>query len=121
MLLTRGMTPEELKDRTKRFAVDVMVLCKELPSSLDGRTVGQQLIRCGTSVAANYRAACRARSRAEFIAKMGTVEEEADESLFWLELIVDSKLAPVTRVEKLRKEADELTAIFVSSIRTAKR
>ena len=79
------------------------------------------LIRCGTSVAANYRAACRARSRAEFIAKMGTVEEEADESLFWLELVVDSKLAAPTRVEKLLREADELTAIFVSSIKTAKR
>ena len=115
------MTPKELKDRTKRFAVDVMQLCRELPPSLDGRTVGQQLIRCGTSVAANYRASCRARSRAEFIAKMGTVEEEADESLFWLELVVDSKLATATRVEKLLKEADELTAIFVSSIRTAKR
>ena len=115
------MTPKELKDRTKRFAVDVMQLCRELPMTLDGRTVGQQLIRCGTSVAANYRASCRARSRAEFIAKMGTVEEEADESLFWLELIVDAKLATAARVEKLLKEADELTAIFVSSIKTAKR
>ena len=110
------MTPKELKDRTRRFAVDVMQLCRELPPSVDGRPAGQQLIRCGTSVAANYRAACRARSRAEFIAKMGTVEEEADESLFWLELVVDSKLAAPTRVE-----ADELAAIFVSSIKTAKR
>ncbi|HUQ87642.1 MAG TPA: four helix bundle protein [Vicinamibacterales bacterium] len=96
-------------------------LCRELPVTLDGRTIGQQLIRCGTSVAANYRASCRARSRAEFIAKMGTVEEEADESLFWLELVVDSKLATAARVEKLLKEADELTAIFVASIKTAKR
>ena len=119
--LSGNMTPKELKDRTKRFAVDVMQLCRELPMTLDGRTVGQQLIRCGTSVAANYRASCRARSRAEFIAKMGTVEEEADESLFWLELIVDAKLATAARVEKLLKEADELTAIFVSSIKTAKR
>ena len=86
------MTPKELKDRTKRFAVDVIQLCRELPVTLDGKTVGQQLIRCGTSVAANYRASCRARSRAEFIAKLGTVEEEADETLFWLELAVDSKL-----------------------------
>ena len=115
------MTPKELKDRTKRFAVDIMQLCRELPPSLDGRTVGQQLIRCGTSVASNYRASCRARSHAEFIAKMGTVEEEADESLLWLELIVDSKLATATRVEGLLKEADELTAIVVSSIKTAKR
>jgi four helix bundle protein len=115
------MTPKELKDRTKRFAVDIIQLCRELPVTLDGRTVGQQLIRCGTSVAANYGASCRARSRAEFIAKMGTVEEEADESLFWLELVVDSRLATATRVEKLLKEADELTAIFVASIKTAKR
>jgi four helix bundle protein len=115
------MTPKELKDRTKRFAVDVIQLSRELPVTLDGRTVGHQLIRSGTSVAANYRATCRARSRAEFIAKLGTVEEEADETLFWLELVVESKLATVTRVEKLLKEADELTAIFVSSIKTAKR
>jgi four helix bundle protein len=115
------MTPKELKDRTKRFAVDVILLCRELPATLDGRTVGGQLIRCGTSVAANYRASCRARSRAEFIAKLGTVEEEADESLFWLELIVDAKLASIERVQRLMKEADELTAIAVSSIKTAKR
>jgi four helix bundle protein len=115
------MTPKELKDRTKRFAVDVMQLCRELPTTVDGRSVGQQLIRCATSVGANYRASCRARSRAEFIAKMGTVEEEADESLYWLELIVDARLATPDRVKRLMKEADELTAIFVASIKTAKR
>ena len=119
--LSGSMTPKELKDRTKRFAVDVIQLCRELPVTLDGRTVGQQLIRCGTSVAANYRASCRARSRAEFIAKLGTVEEEADESLFWLELAVDSKLVTAQRAQALLKEAEELTAIFVSSIKTAKR
>jgi four helix bundle protein len=115
------MTPKELKDRTKRFAVDIIQLCRELPTTLDGRTVGQQLIRCGTSVAANYRASCRARSRAEFIAKLGTVEEEADESLFWLELAVDSRLMSAERAQSLLKEADQLTAIFVSSLKTAKR
>src|SRR5436190_7007495 len=99
MLPVRSMTPKELKDRTKRFAVDVIRLCRELPVTLDGRTVGHQLIRCGTSVAANYRASCRARSRTEFIAKLGTVEEEADESLFWLELAVDSKLVTQERVQ----------------------
>lgn len=88
---------------------------------MDGRTIGGQLIRSGTSVAANYRAACRARSHAEFIAKLGTVEEEADETLFWLELAVDSKLVSVDRVRTLLKEADELTAIFVASLKTAKR
>ncbi len=86
------MTPKELKARTKRFAVDIIQLCRELPTTLDGKTVGQQVIRSGTSVGANYRASCRARSRAEWIAKLGTVEEEADETLFWLELAVDAKL-----------------------------
>src|SRR5918993_3941179 len=108
------MTPKELKDRTKRFAADIVHLSRELPTTLDGRTIGGQLIRSGTSVAANYRASCRARSRPEFIAKLGIVEEEADEALFWLELLVDSKLVSMSRVEKLLKEADELTAIFVS-------
>jgi four helix bundle protein len=114
------MTPKDLKDRTKRFAVDIIKLCRELPNTLDGRTLGQQLIRSGTSVAANYRASCRARSRAEFLAKMGTVEEEADESLLWLELMVDSNLMPQARLARLMKEADELTAIMVASIKTAK-
>ena len=113
-------TPKDLKDRTKRFAVSSIQLCRELPTTLDGRRVGQQLIDASTSVAANYRATCRARSRAEFIAKMGTVLEESDESLFWLELIVDAKLAPYQRVEKLLIEADELTAIFTASLKTAK-
>ena len=115
-----SMTPKELKDRTKRFAVDVVHLTRELPNTLDGRRIGQQFLDAGTS-AANYRASCRARSRADFIAKLGVVEEEADETLFWLELMVDSKLVTLQRAEKLMKEADELTAIFVASIKTAKR
>jgi four helix bundle protein len=114
------MTPKELKDRTKRFAVDVIRLCRELPPTLDGRRLGQQLIDAATSVAANYRAACRARSRAEFIAKLGTVLEESDESLFWLELMVDANIVTKMRVERLLKEADELTAIFTRSVKTAK-
>ena len=114
------MTPKELKDRTKRFAVDIVRLCRELPTTLDGKTVAQQVIRCGTSVGANYRASCRARSRAEWIAKLGVVEEEADETLFWLEVAVDAKLITAKRAEALLKEADELTAIFVASLKTAK-
>jgi four helix bundle protein len=114
------MTPKELKDRTKRFAVDVIRLCRELPRTLDATRVGGQLIDAATSVAANYRAACRARSRAEFIAKLGTVLEESDESLFWLELMVDADLVTNSRVERLLKEADELTAIFTTSVKTAK-
>ena len=115
------MTPKELKDRTKRFAADIVHLSRELPTTLDGRRIGGQLIRSGTSVAANYRASCRARSRQEFIAKLGTVEEEADETLFWLELAVDTKIVSVQRAQPLLKEADELTAIFVASLKTAKR
>jgi four helix bundle protein len=114
------MTPKELKDRTKRFAVDVIRLCRELPGTLDAKRVGGQLIDAATSVAANYRAACRARSRAEFIAKLGIVLEESDESLFWLELMVDADLVSTQRVERLLKEADELTAIFTTSVKTAK-
>ena len=120
VLLQHGMTSKELKDRTKRFAVQVIELCRDLPPTLDGKRVGGQLIDAATSVAANYRASCRARSRAEFIAKLGTVLEESDESLFWLELMVDSKLVTHARAERLLIEGDQLTAIFTASLRTAK-
>jgi four helix bundle protein len=110
------MTPKELKTRTKRFAVDVITLCRELPPTFDGRELGRQLLRAATSVAGNYRATCRARSRAEFIAKLGTVLEESDESLFWLELIVDTKTKPSARVQRLM----QLTAIFAASLKTAR-
>ena len=113
--------PRELKHRTKRFAVDVVKLTGELPNTVAGRRIGQQFLDAGTSVAANYRSACRARSHAEFIARMGIVEEEADETSFWLELMVDSTLVTHQRAEKLMREADELTAIVVTSIKTAKR
>jgi four helix bundle protein len=115
------MTPKELKARTKKFAVDVIRLCRDLPTTLDGRTVGGQIIRSGTSVGANYRASCRARSRAEWIAKLGIVEEEADETLFWLEVSVEAELVSPERAKALLREADELTAIFVSSLKSAKR
>lgn len=115
------MTPKELKDRTKRFAVNIVGLCSGLPPSLAGRTVGQQIIRSGTSVGANYRASCRARSRSEWIAKLGIVEEEADETLFWLEVAVETGLISADKAKASLKEADELTAIFVASLKTAKR
>ena len=115
-----AMTPKELRARTKRFAIDVIRLSRELPVTLDGRTTGGQLLRAATSVAANYRSACRGRSRAEFIAKLGIVLEEADESLLWLELINEAGVASGPKVERLLKEADELTAIFTSSVKTAK-
>src|SRR5438309_9658915 len=107
------MTAEELKTRTKEFALRILKLVAALPKTIEGRAIASQLVRSGTSVAANYRAACRARSRSEFVAKMGVVLEEADETQLWLELIIESKLLPVRRVEPLLEEANELVAIFV--------
>ena len=113
------MNETELKERTKQFALRVMKLVDAMPKTPAGRALGNQLIRSGTSVGANYRAACRGRSKAEFIAKIGTVVEEADESKFWLELIMDGELMQRSLVEGLWKEADELIAIFVASAKTA--
>jgi four helix bundle protein len=114
------MKKEELKNRTKKFALMIIKLVDELPNTRAGNTIGNQLIRSGTSVAANYRATCRTRSNADFISKITIVEEESDESLFWLELILESDLLPQDRLQELLTEADELTAIFTASGRTAK-
>src|SRR5437762_7865272 len=113
------MTPEELKTRTKLFALRVLTLVAALPKSIEGRAIANQLVRCGTSVAANYRSTCRARSRAEFIAKIGVVLEKADETQLWLELIIDANLIPAERVQPLLDEAGELVAIFVASRKSA--
>lgn len=115
------MNEQELKARTKQFGLRVMNFVETLPKTTTGRALGNQLIRSGTSVGANYRAACRSRSKAEFIAKIGTVVEEADESAFWLELIMDGGLLNLENVSPLHKEAEELTAIFTASGLTAKR
>ena len=109
----------DLKARTKQFALRVMKLVDSLPRTIQGRVVANQIIRSATSVAANYRAACRARSRAEFIAKIGVVEEEADETAFWLELIIDSALLTETRTRPLLSEAGELVAIMAASRKSA--
>ena len=114
------MNSDELKIRTKQFALRVMKLVGALPRTVVGRAVGNQLIRCGTSVGANYRAACRARSKAEFAAKLGTFAEEADETCFWLELIIEGALLPGKRVAALLDEANALTAIFTSAVKTSK-
>jgi four helix bundle protein len=114
------MDKEELKQRTKQFALRAIKLTEALPKGMAGQVLGKQLLRSATSVAANYRSACRGRSKAEFIAKVGIALEECDESQLWLEMIVDSGLMPRTCVAELLKEADELTAIFVASLRTAK-
>ena len=114
------MTEKELKIRTRKFAVEVFNFVDKLPNRRSGNIIGNQLGRSASSVAANYRAACRGRSHAEFLAKIGLVEEEADESTFWLDIIPDTKNASIEEVEPLLKEARELTAIFTAASKTAK-
>jgi len=109
------MTEKELLQRTKTFALRVIKLVNALPNDTAGRAIGNQLIRSGTSVAANYRAACRGHSKAEFIAKLGTVEEEADESALWMELIIEGGLMDENLVSNLCNEAIELTKIMAAS------
>jgi four helix bundle protein len=110
---------KNLKDRTKLFALRVMRLHSALPRREQARIIGKQMLRSGTSVGANYRAACRARSKAEFVAKLGIVLEEADETVFWLELLQESSLVSAQKLAPLVQDARELTAIFVTSICTA--
>jgi four helix bundle protein len=114
------MDEAELKQRTKRFALRCIKLADSLPNRRSANIIAGQLIRCGTSVGANYRAACRGRSIAEFIAKLGTVEEESDESSFWMELIIESGMKSHKLVQSLHDEAEALTKIMVASIRTAR-
>jgi four helix bundle protein len=109
----------ELLDRTKAFGLRVLKLVDHLPRTTSGRAIGNQLIRSGTSIGANYRAACRSRSRAEFASKIGVVAEEADETVYWLQLIRDGDLLSTQQVAALLKEADELTAIFTAGRRTS--
>ena len=111
----------ELKARTKEFAIRIVKLFRALPRTDEARVIGRQVLRSGTSVAANYRAACRARSKAEFIAKIGIVVEEADETVFWLELLIETGIVSPTRMSNLLDEANELLAIFAASQHTAKR
>jgi four helix bundle protein len=115
------MKNENLKRRTKKFALDVIKLVENLPRDYTCRVLGGQLLRAGTSVGANYRAVCRAKSAADFISKFGTVEEEIDESSFWLELLVDTGKLDLATASPLIQESDELTAIAVSSINTARK
>jgi four helix bundle protein len=115
------MTERELLNRTKQFALRVIKLVGALPRTIEGRAIASQLMRSGTSVAANYRAACRARSKAEFISKLGTVEEEADETAFWLELLIDASLMSEGKIRPLLNEASEIVAITASSKKTASR
>jgi four helix bundle protein len=123
------MNADDLKKRTKQFALRVIKLVAALPNTVAGRAIGGQLVRSGTSVGSNYRAACRGRSRAEFVAKLGVVEEEADESAYWMEMIMEGELLKQKQVEPLLNEANELAKIMAKSrisasaalARTAKR
>ena len=109
------LTPEQLRERTKAFALRVIRLYRSLPTSTEAQVMGKQLLRSGTSVAANYRAACRARSRAEFASRLAIVVEEADERMLWLELLCDSGVMQAEKLAGLREEARQLTALFTAS------
>jgi four helix bundle protein len=111
----------QLKKRTKPFAIRIIRMLRALPKTDEARVISRQLLRAATSVAANYRAVCRARSTADFVAKMGLVVEEADETVFWLELLADAGIIQKARLEQLEREANELLAIFAASQRTVKR
>jgi len=115
------MKSQERQHRTKAFALEAIRFIEQLPSGKTADVLGRQLLRSATSVGANYRAACRARSRADFISKMSIVEEEADESCYWLELITDSGFVLSSGTAVLSKEAGEITAMTVASIKSARR
>ena len=114
------MYPAELKKRTKAFAIRIIRMCRRLPRTDEARAIGRQVVRSGPSVAAKYRAACRARSRKEFVSRIAVVVEEADETVFWLELLVESGIFSKRQMASLLQEANELLAIFAASQRTAK-
>jgi four helix bundle protein len=120
-MVLRGqiMKEDELKQRTKQFALNIIKILGLLPRSLEGQVIGKQLIRSATSVGANYRAACRSRSKAEFIAKLGIVEEEADETTYWLELIIEGGLLDLKNVQPMLREANEIVAIMAASRKSA--
>jgi len=115
-----GVNAEVMKERTKRFALHVIRLCRTLPKSSESTIISRQLMRSATSVGANYRAVCRARSTPDFVSKLGVVLEGADESLFWIDLLGDTGVVSKDKIGTIRAEANELVAIFVASLRTAK-
>ncbi|MDQ6652158.1 MAG: four helix bundle protein [Acidobacteriota bacterium] len=114
------MNPEDLKARTRAFGLRIMRLAESLPDTPTARVIRNQILRCGPSVGANYRAACRAKSKPDFVSKMGTVEEEADETIYWMELLIDAEIVKRPRIVDLLDEADQILSIVISSIKTAK-
>jgi four helix bundle protein len=117
----KDMNQEEMKQRTKLFALGIIQLVESLPKERTAEVLGRQLLRSGISVVSNYRSACRAKSIADFISKMGIVEEEADESLYWMELLIEAGIEVSVKMDALMKEAGELLAITVASIKTARK
>jgi four helix bundle protein len=115
------MNQQEMKARTKEYAKRTLKVCRSLPESTEAKLIGNQLLRAATSVGANYRSACRSRSKADFIAKLGIVLEEADESVYWLEIIQEMNILGTHTLKSLINEGEQLVAIFVASINTAKR
>jgi len=116
----KGSQHGDFREGTFQFGIRCVRLAESLPKTMAAQTIGRQLLRAGTSVGANYRAAVRGRSRADFVAKMGIVEEECDEALYWVDVLVELDIVSSKRVEELRCEADEIIAITVSSIKTAR-
>jgi len=114
------MKSEEMKARTRAFPLRVIRLAESLPNTPTAKVIRDQMLRCGPSVGANYRAACRAKSRPDFVSKMGTVEEEADETIYWMELLIDAEIVKRARIADLLDEADQILSIVISSIKTAK-
>jgi len=112
------MNEEQFKTRTRKLALEVIELVESLPRSRTADVIGRQLLRSGTSIGANYRAACRGKSKADVISKLAIVEEEADETIYWLELLVETKIIEPSRVDSLLKETNEIVAMVVASIRT---
>jgi len=115
------MDKKDLKERTKRFALEVIKIVEKLPKGRIPDILGRQLLKAGTSVGANYRASCRGKSTADFISKMGTVEEEADESIYWMELLIEAGLLHKDDLIHLLDEANQILAISISSIITARK
>lgn len=115
------MREDHLRGRTKEFALRAMRLANALPNTPEKKVIRNQLIRCGTSVGANYRAAARAKSTADFIHKLGIVEEETDESMYWMELIIEAGLMEEKLISELYREADEILSMVIASIKTSKR
>jgi len=112
------MDEQKFKDRTKRLALQIIKLVEELPPGATGNVIGRQLVRSATSVGANYRSACRGRSTADVLSRLAIVEEEADESVYWMELLVEAKTVPESRITELIQETNEILAMTVASIKT---